>query len=265
MGFCKKLSGQTGMKIALPTEAQWEYSCRAGTNTAYSFGDSERQLGEYAWYYSNTKALTSGLSTYPVGQKKPNPWGLYDMHGNVFEECHSLHKPYPYNAKDGREDIRDSDFRPTGGARRAGEEDRSRVYRGGGWGSDPKPDGPHRSTIEETAVAVEALLADPDAPLRRPALEAGLTRLVAAVSEGRHRETAPIGFYFARLWYYEKLYPLIFTVSALGQAVGRLCPGSSDQPARANHGNPDSAGDTDNGAKLLDFTGRTNCAASVTS
>jgi len=112
----------------------------------------------------------------------------------------------------------------------------------GGWGADPKAGGPHPSTIEETAVAVEALLADPDDPHRRPALEAGLRRLVAAVREGRHRETAPIGLYFARLWYYEGLYPLIFTVSALGQAVARLCPGSSERPARANHGNPDSAG-----------------------
>lgn len=112
----------------------------------------------------------------------------------------------------------------------------------GGWGADPKAGGPHSSTIEETAVAVEALLAAPDDPQRRPALEAGLRRLVAAVREGRHRETAPIGLYFARLWYYERLYPLIFTVSALGQAVARLCPGSSDQPARANRGNPDSAG-----------------------
>jgi len=112
----------------------------------------------------------------------------------------------------------------------------------GGWGGDPQADPPHASTIEETAVAVEALLAAPEDPQWRPALEAGLRRVLAAVRDGRHRETAPIGFYFARLWYYERLYPLIFTVSALGQAVARLCPGSSTQPARANRGNPDSAG-----------------------
>jgi squalene-hopene/tetraprenyl-beta-curcumene cyclase len=112
----------------------------------------------------------------------------------------------------------------------------------GGWGSDPQAEAPHVSSIEETAVAVEALLADPEAPQRDPVLEAGLRRLVAAVGEGGHRETAPIGLYFARLWYYEKLYPQMFTVSALGQAVARLCPGSSTQPARANRGNPDSAG-----------------------
>jgi len=112
----------------------------------------------------------------------------------------------------------------------------------GGWGDDPRADGPHASTIEETAVAVEALLADLENGEWRPALEAGLRRLVTAVGEGRHRETAPIGFYFARLWYYEKLYPLIFTVSALGQAVRRLCLRSSSQPTRANHGSPETAG-----------------------
>ncbi len=86
----------------------------------------------------------------------------------------------------------------------------------GGWGAAPSGE---VSSVEETAVTLEALLASPDAHSTQPILQTGLEWLVRAVEEDRHRETAPIGFYFARLWYYERLYPLVFTVSALRHAV----------------------------------------------
>lgn len=90
----------------------------------------------------------------------------------------------------------------------------------GGWGCGLPDRG--ESSIEETALAIDALFSDPENPALRPALEDGLAWLIRAVEEGRHRQAAPIGLYFARLWYYECLYPMIFTVSALGRAVRAL-------------------------------------------
>ena len=102
----------------LPTEAEWEYACRAGTTTAFSFGDNEKQLGEYEWFRGN--AMNAGEEyAHKVGLKKPNPWGLYDMHGNVIEWCSDWY---------GLEFLGGTDpAGPNGGS--------NRVARGGCWGN----------------------------------------------------------------------------------------------------------------------------------
>jgi len=78
--FCDKLAERTGQEARLPTEAEWEYACRAGSTTKWFIGDDPGNLGEYGWFKDNADS-----KSHPVGQKQPNPWGLYDLYGNVCE------------------------------------------------------------------------------------------------------------------------------------------------------------------------------------
>jgi formylglycine-generating enzyme required for sulfatase activity len=101
----------------LPTEAEWEYACRAGTTAEFSFGDDSGHLKQYAWFGEN-----AGKKTQPVGQKKPNAWGLYDMHGNVAEWCNDVYEKQYYASA------------PAKNPRGPGDGKR-RVLRGGAWNS----------------------------------------------------------------------------------------------------------------------------------
>ncbi|HEY3324997.1 MAG TPA: SUMF1/EgtB/PvdO family nonheme iron enzyme [Planctomycetota bacterium] len=93
VAFCKKVSKKTGLIVRLPTDAEREYACRAGTTTLYYTGDSEDDLDKAAWY-----GVYSFGTTHPVGQKLPNAWGLYDMHGNVWEWCSDWYEEYKPDA-----------------------------------------------------------------------------------------------------------------------------------------------------------------------
>jgi formylglycine-generating enzyme required for sulfatase activity len=114
--YARWLSEQTEQQYRLPTEAEWEYAVRAGSTTAFSFGDDPSRLGEYAWFSSN-----SGQKTHPVGKMKPNGWGLYDMLGNVWEWVEDdWHDNYDGAPDDGRAWVDN----PRGA---------DRVIRGGSW------------------------------------------------------------------------------------------------------------------------------------
>ena len=120
--FTKKLNQAEKTKdYRLPSEAEWEYSCRAGSETEFFFGDDAERLGEFAWYSRNSEKRT-----HPVGEKKPNDWGLHDMHGNVWEWVEDdWHDTYKKGPDDGSAWI----DKPRG---------IYRVVRGGGWGDDAR-------------------------------------------------------------------------------------------------------------------------------
>jgi formylglycine-generating enzyme required for sulfatase activity len=123
VAFCGKISEalrrhkllEKDEEIRLPSEAEWEYACRAGTTTAFSFGDALAELGQYAWFTGNAKG-----NDPPVGVKKPNSWGLYDMHGYVWEWCTDAWHP----------DYKDA---PRDGSARADAKATERLVRGGAW------------------------------------------------------------------------------------------------------------------------------------
>lgn len=148
IGFCDWLSQKTGLKCSLPTEAQWEYACRAGSTTALWYGNestrfdrfgnmADRKLEEMArrvpgkflysdhpdWVLRDNHSFDDALVTAKVGSYLPNPWGLYDMHGNAAEWTRTTYRPYPYQTDDGRDD-------PAGDGRK--------VVRGGSWYDRPR-------------------------------------------------------------------------------------------------------------------------------
>jgi formylglycine-generating enzyme required for sulfatase activity len=121
VGYCQELTKrerQAGhlppdYEYRLPSEAEWEYACRAGSTNFFSFGESSTNADQYAWILENSDG-----TTHPVGQKRPNAWGLYDMHGNVWEWCSDWFAPYPPTAL----------TNPLGAA-----SSKFKVFRGGGW------------------------------------------------------------------------------------------------------------------------------------
>ena len=116
--YCDWKSEREGVRYRLPTEAEWEYACRAGSSGKYCYGDDETSFGEYAWYKKNAEGVT-----HNVGSKKPNDWGLYDMHGNVWEWCSDRY-------------AEDYTATPCDGSAYAVASEKGRVLRGGSYNAD---------------------------------------------------------------------------------------------------------------------------------
>ncbi len=152
MDFCRWLGRQTGLNVTLPTEAQWEYACRAGASTPFFFGELSSDFSKHAnfgdirlrefaletfvnihlianpgkyddWIPRDNRFDDGALVTADVGSYKPNAWGLYDMHGNAWQWTRSAYRPYPYDDGDGRSEIASRE---------------RRVVRGGSWYDRPK-------------------------------------------------------------------------------------------------------------------------------
>ncbi|MFM8477735.1 MAG: formylglycine-generating enzyme family protein [Planctomycetaceae bacterium] len=121
VAFCKKLSAKEGKTYRLPTEAEWEYACRGGTKTAFSFGNHEADLGKYAWFDGNAWDINEKYA-HRVAQKLPNPFGLHDIASNVWEWCSDWYDDYPSTP------LRDPHGPDSGSFR---------VLRGGSWHSGP--------------------------------------------------------------------------------------------------------------------------------
>ena len=160
--FLAKLQQKVGRKFALPTEAQWEFACRSGTTTPWSFGPQADSAVDFAWIGEN-----SGASPHPVGQKKPNAWGLYDMHGNVWEWCADWYNKHAYS--------NNADKDPSGPA--SGE---NRISRGGAWGDNPDgvrsavrncngPDGANQGLGLRCVLLIESVAPPPSSGLKSSA------------------------------------------------------------------------------------------------
>lgn len=117
--YCKWLSEREGKTFRLPTEAEWEYACRAGSYTKYCFGDDVSELGDYAWYKENSLKVT-----HDVGTKKANAWGLYDMHGNIWEWCSDRY-------------AENYETVPNDGSAHMVRSEKGMVLRGGAWSAKP--------------------------------------------------------------------------------------------------------------------------------